>query len=80
MTHKTAKLHLQNAETFEQQTEAVSNALSLGMSLHEIEAYLDWLEVRNPAPYQKPASQSAPSSQAARQKAGPRLRKSIATS
>jgi len=80
MAHKIAKLHLENAKTLEQQIVAVETSISLGMPRHEIEAYLDWLEVRSPTPSQKPAPRRAPSSQAARQAAGPRLRQSIATS
>lgn len=44
MGHKIAKLLLEQADSFLDRTEAVKTALSLGMSLHEIEGYLDWLE------------------------------------
>ena len=44
MAHKIAKLLLEQADSFLDRTEAVKTALSLGMSLHEIEGYLDWLE------------------------------------
>jgi hypothetical protein len=45
MAHKIAKLLLEQAGSFLDRTEAVKTALSLGMPLHEIEGYLDWLEV-----------------------------------
>ncbi len=45
MSHEIAKLLLEHAETFLERSEAVEAALSLGMPLHEIEAYLDWLEL-----------------------------------
>jgi hypothetical protein len=49
MTHEIAKLLLEHAESFLQRSEAVKAALSLGMPIHEIEAYLDWLDlVRGP--------------------------------
>ena len=44
MAHEIAKLVLEKAGTFLERTEAVRTALSLGMSLHEIESYLDWLD------------------------------------
>ncbi len=44
MTHEIAKQLLEHAETFPQRTEAVRKAISLDMSLNEIEAYLDWLD------------------------------------
>jgi hypothetical protein len=44
MAHEIAKLLLEHAETFLGRTEAVETALSLGMPLHEIESYLDWLD------------------------------------
>ncbi len=44
MDHKIAKLLLEQADSFLGRTEAVKTALSLGMPLHEIEEYLDWLE------------------------------------
>ncbi len=48
MTHKIAKLLLEHAESFLERSEAVKVAMSLGMPIHEIEAYLDWLDmVRN---------------------------------
>lgn len=44
MSHEIAKLLLEHAGTFLERREAVKNALSLGMPLHEIETYLDWLD------------------------------------
>jgi hypothetical protein len=44
MAHEIAKLVLEKAGTFLERTEAVRTALSLGMSLQEIEGYLDWLD------------------------------------
>jgi len=44
MAHEVAKLMLEHAETLLERTEAIKVALSLGMPLHEIEAYLDWLD------------------------------------
>jgi DNA-binding transcriptional MerR regulator len=44
MAHEIAKLVLEKAGTFLERTEAIRTALSLGMSLDEIEAYLDWLD------------------------------------
>ncbi len=48
MAHEPAKLLLEQAETFPQRMEAVRSALSLGMPLYEIEAYLDWLDSQRP--------------------------------
>ena len=44
MAHEIAKLLLEHAETFLGRTEAIEIAISLGMPLHEIETYLDWLD------------------------------------
>ena len=44
MAHEVAKLMLEHAETLLERTEAIKVALTLGMPLHEIEAYLDWLD------------------------------------
>lgn len=50
MTHEIAKLLLEHAETFLERSEAIKAAMSLGMPIHEIEGYLDWLDmVRGPA-------------------------------
>ena len=45
MAHEIAKLLLEHAGTFLERAKAVETALSLGMPLHEIEEYLDWLDV-----------------------------------
>ena len=44
MAHEIAKLLLEKAGTFLQRTQAIEAALQLGMPLHEIEEYLDWLD------------------------------------
>jgi DNA-binding transcriptional MerR regulator len=44
MAHEIAKLVLENAGTFLKRTEAVRTALSLGMTIEEIESYLDWFD------------------------------------
>ncbi len=44
MAHEIAKLMLEHADTFLKRSEAVRTAISLGMPLNEIEAYLDWLD------------------------------------
>ena len=51
MAHEIAKLMLEHAGTFLERAEAIQTALSLGMPLHEIEEYLDWLDAtRGSAP------------------------------
>jgi hypothetical protein len=49
MAHEVAKLLLEHSGTFLQRTEAIRTALSLGMPLNEIEAYLDWLDSIRPS-------------------------------
>jgi hypothetical protein len=44
MAHEIAKLMLEHAGTFLQRAEAIRVALSLGMPLRDVEAYLDWLD------------------------------------
>jgi hypothetical protein len=44
MAHEIAKLTLEQARTFQERAAAIRAALSLGMPLHEIETYLDWLD------------------------------------
>jgi hypothetical protein len=44
MAHEVAKSLLEHAETFLGRMEAIETALSMGMPLHEIETYLDWLD------------------------------------
>lgn len=53
MAHEIAKLLLEHAGTFLERSEAVRTALSLGMPLGEIEAYLDWLENLRRGPREK---------------------------
>ncbi len=50
MDHKIAKLVLEHAGTFLERTEAIRTALSLGMPLNEIQAYLDWLDLIRRSP------------------------------
>jgi len=51
MAHEIAKLMLEHAGTFLEREEAVRVAISLGMPLSEIGAYLDWLDAnRGPLP------------------------------
>ena len=44
MAHKIAKLILEHANSFLERTEAIDAALSLGMTLNEIQEYLDWID------------------------------------
>lgn len=44
MAHQIAKLILEHAQTPREREEAIQKAISLGMPLHEIEQYLDWLD------------------------------------
>jgi hypothetical protein len=49
MAHEIAKLLLEHSQTFLERTTAIETAISLGMPLHEIEEFLDWLDsVRGP--------------------------------
>ena len=45
MSHQVAKLILEQAGSFLERKEAVRSALQLGMPLHEIEEYLDWIDL-----------------------------------
>lgn len=45
MAHEIAKLMLEHANTFLDRQEAIKTAVSLGMPLHQIEDYLDWVEL-----------------------------------
>jgi len=56
MAHEIAKLLLEHADTFLERTQAVRTAMDLGMPLHEIQDYLDWLDaIRDPPPrHRKP--------------------------
>ena len=44
MAHEIAKLLLEQADTFLNRTQAVQAAMDLGMPLHAIRDYLDWLD------------------------------------
>jgi hypothetical protein len=48
MAHEIAKLLLEHAGTFLERTEAVDVAMRLGMTLDQIEQYLDWLDQVKP--------------------------------
>jgi DNA-binding transcriptional MerR regulator len=48
VAHEIAKLLLEHAGTFLTRQEATESALYLGMPLHEIEQYLDWLDAFQP--------------------------------
>jgi DNA-binding transcriptional MerR regulator len=54
MAHEIAKIMLEYAGTFLERTQAIEVALSLGMPLHEIEDYLDWLDATRPPLKDKP--------------------------
>jgi len=45
MSHKLAKLLLEQAETFLERHKAVNEAIRLGMPIEEVEEYLDWLDM-----------------------------------
>ena len=45
MAHEIAKLLLEHANSWLERSEAVKVALDLGMPLHEIEDFLDWLDM-----------------------------------
>jgi len=45
MVHEIARLVLEQADTFLSRQEAIKTALDSGMPLHEIEDYLDWLDI-----------------------------------
>jgi hypothetical protein len=44
MSYEIAKLLLEHADTFLQRADAVKSAMALGMPIHEIGEYLDWLD------------------------------------
>lgn len=48
MAHEIAKLILEHAGTFLEREEAIRTAISLGMPLHQIEEYLDWIDHHRP--------------------------------
>ncbi len=70
MAHKIAKLLLEHADTFLERTEAVKTAHSLGMPLHKIEEYLDWLDIMKSRPDQESSGQPPVSDDRRRPKAG----------
>ena len=45
MVHEIARLVLEQADTFLSRQDAIKTALDWGMPLHEIEDYLDWLDI-----------------------------------
>lgn len=50
MAHEIAKLILEHAESFTERTDAVRTALRLGMTLTEIQEYLDWVDLMQRKP------------------------------
>ena len=44
MADEIAKTLLENAQTLAERVEAIQTALRLGMPLHQIEEFLDWLD------------------------------------
>lgn len=59
--YEIAKLILEHADSICERQQAVKTALYLGMPLHEIEEYLDWLDaVRgHPLPERKPEADAS---------------------
>jgi hypothetical protein len=49
MAHGIAKLLLEHADTVLDRQQAIKTALTLGMPLHEIEEYLDWVDMMRSA-------------------------------
>ena len=61
MKNEEAKQRLQQAATLPERVAAMDAALDLGMTLSEIEDYLDWLDaVRPPCDRPSPAAPPAP--------------------
>jgi len=58
--HELAKLILEHAETLWERKQAIEKALYLGMSLHEIEEYLDWLAMLRRRQSSPPPEDTAP--------------------
>jgi len=54
VAHEIAKLLLEHAGTFLDRARAVEAAMSLGMPLHAIEEYLDWLDAIRPPKEPRP--------------------------
>ncbi len=48
MAHEIAKLLLEHSGTVVERKEAIRVAVSMGMSLEEIQEYLDWLDTIRP--------------------------------
>jgi hypothetical protein len=59
MAHEKAKQLLALATTRGKRTAAVAQAIALGMPLHEIEKYLDWLEANAATETEKRSGHSA---------------------
>lgn len=60
MAQEIARLLLEYAGSFLERTEAVKVAMSLGMTLHEIEEYLDWLDATRRPPARGQQDQREP--------------------
>lgn len=61
MAHEIAKILLEQGKTLPDRGRAVEAALKLGMPLHEIESYLDWLDlIRASDPRTGPTNGSGP--------------------
>jgi DNA-binding transcriptional MerR regulator len=56
------KAILRDAATFEERIEAVTAASNLGMPLHEIEEYLDWLDMTQSRDQERARSSSVSNS------------------
>ena len=61
MAHEIAKLLLEQADTFLNRTQAVQAAMDLGMPLHAIRDYLDWLDAIRGSQAWRPADREHPS-------------------
>jgi hypothetical protein len=48
LAHEIARFALAYAATLRERTAAIQVAVSLGMSLNQIEEYLDWLDANRP--------------------------------
>ena len=51
MAHEIAKLLLEHCGTALEREAAIDTALSMGMTLQEIEEYLDWLDIMKTPPH-----------------------------
>lgn len=70
MAHRIAKLILEKAESFADRKSAIKTALGLGMPLHEIEEYLDWLDAVAHQRGDRSASQDLPGDESPEEEAG----------